>query len=164
MSASSESATWATISRLRSGSPRFGRGDAWFLSAGTRSAPKAWRAGASPKSRLVSSEITRVKRRTRALSPKSSAVSVKKGGRKRQRKRGPKTASSAPTAPPSRPRTTLSVRSCWNRRPRPTPSASRTAISLRRPRPRLSSRLETLEQAISSSSPTTAVSRMPART
>ena len=66
----------------------------------------------------------------------------------------PHKATSNPAAPLTHARTTLSIRSCRKIRPRPAPSAKRSAISLRRPTPRASSRLATFAQAISRTSTT----------
>ena len=63
-------------------------------------------------------------------------------------------ATTNPTAPAATPSSRLSARSCRNSRPRPAPSAARTAISCRRPVARASSRLATLTHAISSTSVT----------
>ena len=61
---------------------------------------------------------------------------------------------STPAAPPASAISTLSVSSCRTMRPRPAPSAARTAISRRRAAPRARSMLPTLAQAISSTKPT----------
>ena len=66
----------------------------------------------------------------------------------------PHTASSSPSAPPASERITHSVSSWRTSRPRPAPSAARTAISDSRAAARASSRLATLAQAMSSTKPT----------
>ena len=70
----------------------------------------------------------------------------------------PQCAIANPTAPPSIEVKMLSVRSCRISRQRPEPIARRTPISLWRAEPRASKRLATLQQAIRSTSPTTAIS------
>ena len=69
-------------------------------------------------------------------------------------RRLPAMARNRPPSPPARLSSTLSVRSCRTTRPRPAPSAMRTAISWVRRAARASSRLATLAQAINNSSPT----------
>ena len=61
----------------------------------------------------------------------------------------PHSATSSAATPPHAASSTLSVTSCESKRPRLTPSASRTAISRRRLRARASSRFATLAAAMS---------------
>jgi len=63
-------------------------------------------------------------------------------------------ASISPSPPPAAAITTLSVSNCRTRRIRLAPRAVRSAISLRRDAARASSRLATLAQAMSSTTPT----------
>ncbi len=63
----------------------------------------------------------------------------------------------SPTRPPAAARTRLSVNVCRIRRPRPAPSARRTAISFCRAEARLRSRFATLAHAISRTRPTIAI-------
>ena len=63
-------------------------------------------------------------------------------------------ASCKPTRPPATESSTLSTRCSRTSRPRPAPSARRTAVSFWRDDARVSSRLATLAHAISSTSPT----------
>ena len=64
----------------------------------------------------------------------------------------PSQARNTPVAAPNVASTRDSINSCWKMRPRPAPSATRTATSFARITPRDSSRLVTLMQATSSSS------------
>ena len=70
---------------------------------------------------------------------------------------------SSPSAPPISPSSTLSVSSCRTRRCQPAPSAVRIATSFCRPVARVSSRLATLAQAMSSTSATEPSSTSTAR-
>ena len=70
----------------------------------------------------------------------------------------PPNAIAVPMMPPRSDSSALSVRNCRIRRPRDAPTARRTAISRSRVAIRASSRLATLTQAISSTSPTDATS------
>ena len=63
-----------------------------------------------------------------------------------------------PAAPPARASTSASISSCWKTRARLAPRAARIAISLRRPRARVKSRLPTFAQAMRRTSPTAASS------
>ena len=69
-----------------------------------------------------------------------------------------------PPRPPSEASSTLSVSNWRTSRARSAPIDSRTAISCRRAVARASSRLATLAQAMSSTSPTMAISTLPAST
>ena len=71
-------------------------------------------------------------------------------------------ASTAPRTPPAIARSALSVMSWPTIRPRPAPSADRTAISRTRARPRTSSRFATLMQVMRSKSPAAAANAMTA--
>jgi hypothetical protein len=62
-------------------------------------------------------------------------------------------ASRSPSAPPALESSTASVNSCRNTRPRPAPSAERIAISLRRLKARVKSRLPTLAHAMRRTNP-----------
>ena len=68
-------------------------------------------------------------------------------------------ASAAPRAAPINDNSRLSVNNCRMTRPRPAPSARRTAISVERDVPRASRRPATFAHAISSTAPTAAMSR-----
>ena len=67
-------------------------------------------------------------------------------------------ASSSPPAAPASASSSPSVSSCRTIRPRPPPTASRIAISLRRAAPRASSMLAMFRQAMSSTTPESAIS------
>ena len=106
-------------------------------------------AGTRPKSRVA----TRPSPRARASTGPSSRTWSSRGmeaGLAPRIARMAAAAKASPAAHPARPSTRLSVRSWRTIRPRPAPSAARTAISRDRAAPRASSRFATLTQAISS--------------
>ena len=108
-------------------------------------------AGASPKARPVHSESTAVTRTT----PPSSDRSAESGRAVRATTRSVDKASQAtstPAAPPVSASRTLSVSNCRTRRPRPAPSARRSASSLRRDSVRASTAPVRLAQAMNNTS------------
>ena len=117
------------------------------------STPAEWNAGTSPNSRPVSTAIATEKASTR---PSIATFS------RRGKPLGPNAtiastihaASAPPMIAPASERRTLSVTSWRTIRPRPAPSAVRTAISVSRPAARTSSRLATLAHAMRSTNVT----------
>ena len=125
------------------------------FSAVVRSARPARTAGITPARRPVSAEMISTKARTRPSIVISSARGTWLASRLAPAARLPR-ATARPSAPPAVARTSASISSCWNTRPRPAPRAERIAISLRRSSARVKSRFPTLAQAMSSTSPTAA--------
>ena len=158
ISSTSDSATWVTISTFASGL-RLATAAIPLpsLSEGLRSTRVARRAGAMPNSSAVPSESRSVNASTRAS---GATFSGKRSGPAETIARSASLAQDAnitPSAPPSRASSRLSVSICRINRVRPAPSANRTAISLWRVVARASRRLAMLAQAMSRTSPTTAI-------
>ena len=110
-------------------------------------------AGASPQSDAADER----ERRPRSRAPSDRCAPVRAAARPAGSTRRPPTmnqcARSSPAPAAASASTTLSVSSCRTMRHWPAPSAERTAISRARAAPRASSRLATLPQAISSTTP-----------
>ncbi len=119
--------------------------------------PAYLKAGIRPNRRPESSETARVN----ASARESMAISSRRGrvaGPCATRKRSPAWASPSPSTPPSSPSTTLSMSSPRTIRPRPAPSAARTASSCCRPSALTSNRLATLAHAITITMPIVPIS------
>ncbi len=115
-------------------------------------APAARRsAGTDPKKRPVASETSSAKASTDPSIEASNARGVKRPANFTRRPRLPR-ASATPSTPPRSARTVLSVRSWRASRPRPAPSAWRTASSCPRRTARARARLATFAHAIRSTS------------
>jgi hypothetical protein len=118
--------------------------------------PRADRsAGSSPASSAAAAVAASAKNSTRASAWIISRLGSSGGARATSTRTAAK-ASPVPSTPPRSASVPLSVRSWRTRRPRPAPSALRTASSRVRAEPRTSSRLATLTQAIRRRSPTAA--------
>jgi hypothetical protein len=109
----------------------------------------ACHAGARPKTTPVSSVTPIANATTRGSTPTSGTGSTF-GGSVDSSQLTAHVAPSRPSTPPMPESTTLSTRSCRIRRPRPAPSAARTAISLWRSSARASSRFATFALTIRS--------------
>ena len=152
------SCTTTRMRRKRAPPPAEARAaDCWRRVEAT-SARLACSAGASPNSRPVKVESASVKTSSRTSKVAAIHPPVASAGRMRSSALVVHTETSRPSRPPASAMTRLSVRSCRSRERRAAPRASRMAISRRREAARASSRLATLAQAISSTSPTRAIS------
>ena len=114
-------------------------------------------AGAVPNSRPATTDTAAVNASTAPSTPTSASPGTLRGTSAGAARTIP-AATARPAVPPATLRTTLSVSSWRTIRPRPAPSAPRTASSRRRAIPRASSRPATLAHAISSTSPVAAAS------
>ena len=124
------------------------------LTASTRSTFEAWSAGTRPNNRLVASETIKVKVRT-LPSMLLSVPRTTADGLNATSARAPQKASRVPPAPATSASSRLSVINCLTIRPRPAPSAVRTAISRVRVVALPRSSVAVLAHAISSTTPTT---------
>jgi hypothetical protein len=115
--------------------------------------PDTASAGVSPHAMLVTSVIARPKASTCMSTDRSGRRGIDAGPSSTSA-RTKQTATPAPAAPPSIPRTRLSVSNCATSWRRLAPRAARTATSRRRACPRASSRFATFAQAMSSTSVT----------
>ncbi len=118
--------------------------------------PVYFSAGINPKNTLDTSERTAVNANVRA----STEISLSRGrfaGPIAASARKPAYASPAPTAPPNRPSSMLSISRPRTIRARPAPSAARTASSRCRTSARTSRRFATLAQAMSITRPMVAI-------
>jgi len=126
--------------------------------------PRAARqAGVRPKASALRSVMPAVKPSTPPSSERSKTGGISSGSPATMR-RLPHTAIIHPSTPPIAAMTRLSVRSCRRIRPRPAPSAERTASSALRESARARSRLATFTHAIRRTKPTTTVRRIEACT
>ncbi len=153
MRRTSDSDTSQTISSLRVRSPTAASLRPPSLRAPFRSVLLARSAGTAPARTPVTSEAPSTNSTTR----KSIAISSARGIWSASRAAAPVSISRAsrrPAAPPASASSTASMKSCWNTRPRPAPSAARIAISLRRPNALARRRLPTLAHAMSRTSAT----------
>src|ERR1041384_7110937 len=110
-------------------------------------------AGTSPKRTPVSAASPAVMA-TVVASRRRGMYHGRPPGTRSPNNRTPAAASATPSRPPAPASTRLSVSSWRTRRPRPAPIATRTPISRWRAAPRVSIRLATLAQTISSRNPT----------
>ncbi len=127
-------------------------------SASRRSAREACTEGRSPNT----SGVTSASRSVKASTAPSTPIVSCRGSPIPLSERGMRTshaASSNPQVPPRIPSTELSTSSWRTSRPRPAPSAARTAISVLRSSPLASSVVATFAQAIRSTRPTVPSSR-----
>ena len=154
----SDSATSHTISKRRVPTPIALLLRPPSLSASLRSDRPARTAGSVPASMPVSIDTPTANSSTRPSIEISSALGTWLASSVEADVSVPY-ASRSPSAPPAPASSKASVNSCRNTRPRPAPSAERIAISLRRLRARVNSRLPTLAQAMRRTNPT-APSRM----
>ena len=122
-------------------------------SADVKSFPATCSAGSNPNARPVTIAISAVAASV-VVSIEARAMSSTLWGARDRSSLMPTFAIARPTAAPQSESRTLSVMSCRTRRPRPAPSAVRTAISLSRAVARTSRRFATLAQAMSSTNAT----------
>ena len=120
---------------------------------GSRSMRDACTAGTTPNSRLAATEATSVKASTRPSIPISAARGSPSGA-SATNAATPQRASTRPAPADTAASSRLSVINCATIRPRPAPSAARTASSLARPVARAISRFATFAHAINNTRPT----------
>ena len=114
-------------------------------------------AGTRPISRVVARQTATLSASTRqSISPGRCICTPPRAGKSRTSAWRHQYATKRPPAAPNRESTRPSVRSCFNKRPRPAPMARRTVISWRRANDRTRSKLPTFAQAISKTKTTTA--------
>ena len=126
----------------------------WSFSIECKSTRVARIAGASPKSTLAEMANAIAKSSTRKSSPPRRLVVPMPCAVAPTIALEHHEASRIPAAPPITPMSKLSVSSCRTKRPRPEPSAERTAVSRCRASPRASRSPARFAQVISSTSPT----------
>ena len=127
------------------------------FNASDRSSREACRAGTSPKSSVDNSESPSANRRT-VVSIRTSSMRGRLAGDNATSPCTSMDASRRPASPATPARTQLSVSSCRTTRPRPAPSAARSAISRVRPAARASRRFAMLAQPMSHTTPTALIS------
>ena len=128
------------------------------LSAGARLTRVDCSAGTNPNRTPVNTDTASAKSKIRTSGAADRGSGASPAGIVLNSSRSLHTATASPKATPTNDSNRLSTINCRISRNRPAPSANRTAISLCRPVARAISRLATFAHAISSTSPTIAIS------